>query len=117
MNAWSRLIFATLALVGVGVHAEPLDVIDQIRALPAPSVRMERVDAAALAAFDAALVFSTKYEPPYEFLPRLPFWDSLQQRYLDHHSDVEPAVATAILGGRLGRYFRLAYHAPARRNF
>jgi Dolichyl-phosphate-mannose-protein mannosyltransferase len=51
--------------------------------------------------FDAALLFSTKYEPPYRLLPRLRFWESIQHEYFDEHYDLEPAVAAQILDGRV----------------
>jgi hypothetical protein len=51
--------------------------------------------------FDAALIFSTKYEPPYHFLARLPFWDAIQEKYFGERNNVEPAIAAQILGGRI----------------
>jgi len=51
--------------------------------------------------YEAALVFSTKYEPPYGFLLRLPYWQKLQQRYFDYHRDLPPAAAAQILGGHI----------------
>jgi 4-amino-4-deoxy-L-arabinose transferase-like glycosyltransferase len=51
--------------------------------------------------YDMALLFSTKYEPSGGFLIRLPFWETLQKRYFDYHTDVPPALAAEMLGGRI----------------
>src|ERR1044072_3363009 len=55
MSRWSRSLFAALAFVGFAVHAEQANVIEELRVLPAPSERIKQVDAAARAAFDAAV--------------------------------------------------------------
>lgn len=86
MSRWSRSILAVLALVGVAVHAEPVNVIDELRALPAPSVRMKEVDAAARAAFDAALADYDKHieQNPYDIVDRLGrcrFMDQFVENY------------------------------------
>jgi hypothetical protein len=61
-------------------------------------------------AFDVAFVFSTKYEPPHNFLnhPRWPIlarlwqrWEYIQERYFDYHRDLPPEVIAQILGGRI----------------
>jgi hypothetical protein len=51
--------------------------------------------------YDMAMIFSTKYEPASGFLIRLPFWEALQKRYFDYHSDVPPAFAAEMLQGRI----------------
>jgi membrane protease YdiL (CAAX protease family) len=68
-----RSIVAVLAFTGIGVHAEPVNIIDELRALPAPSVRMKEIDAASRAAFDAALAeYDRQIEQnPHDILDRL----------------------------------------------
>jgi hypothetical protein len=51
--------------------------------------------------FDAALLFSSKYQPPYRLLPRLGFWEAIQRKYFDQHDDLEPEAAAQILQGRV----------------
>jgi hypothetical protein len=51
--------------------------------------------------FDMALVFSTKYEPPYPLLGRWHLWQEWKTRFFGYHRDVPPAAAAQILGGRL----------------
>ncbi len=51
--------------------------------------------------YDMVMIFSTKYEPAGGFLIRLPFWETLQKRYFDYHSDVPPAFAAEMLQGRI----------------
>jgi hypothetical protein len=61
-------------------------------------------------AFDVAFVFSTKYEPPRNFLnrPRWPIiarlwqmWEYIQERYFDFHRDLPPEIVAQMLGGRI----------------
>jgi hypothetical protein len=54
--------------------------------------------------FEAALVFSTKYEPPDTLLEqwtlrRWPKWEELKTRFFGFHRDLPPAAAAQILGG------------------
>jgi hypothetical protein len=60
--------------------------------------------------FDVAFVFSTKYDPPRNFLnqPRWPIfarlwqmWEYIQERYFDFHRDLPPEVIAQMLGGRI----------------
>lgn len=51
--------------------------------------------------FQAALVFSTKYEPQPLFTALRPEWDRLKERFFDYHRDVDPAAAAAMLQGRV----------------
>jgi 4-amino-4-deoxy-L-arabinose transferase-like glycosyltransferase len=51
--------------------------------------------------YDAAFLFNTKYEPSSGFLIRFPFWEKLQRRYFDYHSDVPPTFAAEMLQGRI----------------
>jgi hypothetical protein len=53
-------------------------------------------------AFDYALVFSTKYEPPGKF--HSDWWEKLQTKYFDYHRDASPWEAAAILGGKIVDY-------------
>ena len=51
-------------------------------------------------AYDVALVFSTKYEPPRRLsVPR--FWQRAQERWFGYHRDAQPLEAAQILGGRV----------------
>ena len=73
MSCCWRLMFAALALAGIGAHAGPINVVDELRTLPAPTVRMKEIDAAARAAFDTALAeYDRQVEQnPYDIVDRL----------------------------------------------
>jgi uncharacterized protein len=73
VSRWSHSILAALAFVGFAAHAEPGNVIDELRPFPAPTVRMQQVDAAARAAFDAAVAEYDKQveQNPYDVVDRL----------------------------------------------
>jgi membrane protease YdiL (CAAX protease family) len=73
VNRWWYSIFVALALLGFVVQADTVDVIDELRALPAPSVRMKQIDAAARTAFDTALAEYDKQieQNPYDIVDRL----------------------------------------------
>ncbi len=51
--------------------------------------------------FQAALVFSTKYEPPHPVLERWNTWTRLKQRFFGYHRDIPPAFAEKVLGGNI----------------
>jgi hypothetical protein len=51
--------------------------------------------------FEAALVFSTKYEPPHPLLDRWSAWNRLKARFFGFHRDLPPRAAAQILGGRI----------------
>jgi hypothetical protein len=51
--------------------------------------------------FEAALVFSTKYQPPHPLLDRWQTWMDLKRRFFGFHLDLPPAAATQILGGHI----------------
>lgn len=52
--------------------------------------------------FDAALVFSTKYEPAHSLLlDRWRISEALKQRFFGFHRDLPPEAAARILGGRV----------------
>jgi hypothetical protein len=53
------------------------------------------------ASFDAALVFSTKYEPRHPLLDRWALWMEWKTRFFGYHRDVPPAAAAQLLGGRI----------------
>ena len=81
----------------LGYVAKPLPVVS-IENFSAEQIMLAR-DVANT--YDTAFLFSTKYEPGGGFLIRLPFWESLQKRYFDYHSDVPPAFASEMLQGRI----------------
>jgi Dolichyl-phosphate-mannose-protein mannosyltransferase len=51
--------------------------------------------------FDAALVFSTKYEPPNPLFDRWHTWTNWKRRFFGFHRDVPPLFAARILNGRV----------------
>jgi hypothetical protein len=51
--------------------------------------------------FGAALVFSTKYEPPRPLLDRWKTWVDLKRRFFAFHRDLPPAAVARILNGRV----------------
>jgi len=51
--------------------------------------------------FDAALVFSTKYEPAHPLLDRWKTWTDLKSRFFGFHRDLPPAAVARILGGQV----------------
>jgi hypothetical protein len=55
----------------------------------------------ARSAFEVALVFSTKYEPPHPWLEHWPAWQQWKTRFFGYHRDLSPAAAAEILGGKL----------------
>jgi hypothetical protein len=55
----------------------------------------------ARSAFDVALLFSTKYEPPHPWFEHWREWQSWKIRFFGYHRDVPPAAAAEILGGKL----------------
>jgi len=59
------------------------------------------VAAEARSAFDVALLFSTKYEPPHPWFEHWRAWQSWKMRFFGYHRDVPPAAAAEILGGKV----------------
>jgi len=51
--------------------------------------------------FDAAFLFSTKYEPRRSLLADWRWWRNVKQRYFGYHEDVDPDSAARALGGRV----------------
>lgn len=56
--------------------------------------------AAAQGQFDWVYLFSTKYEPP-RLLIHWRFWEAIQRKFFDYHTDLPPQVAARILGGKI----------------
>jgi hypothetical protein len=50
-------------------------------------------------AYDVALLFSTKYDPPNSIAERWSPWEKYKLRFFDYHRDLPPAVAARILSG------------------
>lgn len=57
--------------------------------------------AQARSAFDVALVFSTKYEPPHPWFEHWRAWQSWKARFFGYHRDLPPTAAAEIIGGKL----------------
>jgi len=57
--------------------------------------------AEARSAFEVALLFSTKYEPPHPWFEHWRAWQSWKTRFFGYHRDLPAAAATEILGGKL----------------
>ena len=55
----------------------------------------------ARSAFEVALIFSTKYEPPHPWFEQWPAWRQWKTRFFGYHRDLPPAAAAEILGGKL----------------
>jgi hypothetical protein len=51
--------------------------------------------------FDAALLFSTKYEPAARVLGDWPAWDRIKARFFAYHRDLPPEAVAELLGGRI----------------
>ncbi len=75
---------------------------------PVPVMRIENFSAEQILAvrntplsYEAALVFSTKYEPISGYAIRLSRWDALLTRYFNYHRDLPPEVVAQMLGGRV----------------
>ena len=51
--------------------------------------------------FDAALIFSTKYEPAHPLLENWVAWQRLKIRFFGYHRDLPPAAVAEIVGGRI----------------
>jgi hypothetical protein len=49
--------------------------------------------------YQVAYLFSTKYDRPSWFDSKL--WTTLNRRYFDYHTDVDPETAAAFLGGSI----------------
>jgi hypothetical protein len=49
--------------------------------------------------FDAALLFSTKYEAAKPLLGEWPAWERIKTRFFGYHRDLPPQAAAELLGG------------------
>ncbi len=74
---------------------------------PVPVVRIQNftaeqmtLAAAAQGQYDWVYLFSTKYEPP-RLLIHSRFWQRMQERFFDDHTDLSPEVAARMVGGRI----------------
>jgi len=74
---------------------------------PIPVVRLENftgeqmtLAAAAQGQYDWVYLFSTKYEPP-RLLIHSAFWERIQRRFFDYHTDLPPEIAARMIGGRI----------------
>ena len=81
----------------LGYLAQPIKIV-RIEDFAAEQV-MSAVDSRAR--FEAALVFSTKYEPPNPWFERWQSWQRWKAQFFGYHRDVPPAAAAKILGGRI----------------
>ncbi len=51
--------------------------------------------------FDAAMIFSTKYDPPHSWFKRFKKWQEWKAQFFGYHRDTPPAAAAQILGGKI----------------
>lgn len=51
--------------------------------------------------YDAAFLFSTKYEPAHPLLENWSWWQNVKMRYFGFHQDVPPEAVSKVLGGRI----------------
>lgn len=75
---------------------------------PVPVMRVENFSAQQMLAirntplsYEAALVFSTKYEPLSGYIIRLSRWDRVLARYFNYYRDLPPDVIAEMLGGKV----------------
>lgn len=59
------------------------------------------VASAARKRIDVAFVFSTKYQPPHEFLTNWAAWQRMKERFFAYHRDLPPEEIAQRLGGRI----------------
>jgi hypothetical protein len=74
-----------------------------LRVIRAEDFSTQEILAAAQAEtlFDAAFLFSTKYEPEHPLLAGWGWWRSVKERYFGYHKDLPPAAVSNILGGHI----------------
>lgn len=51
--------------------------------------------------YDVVVVFNTKYEPPRNIFSRFAWWNRIQERFFDYHTDLRPREIAEALGGRV----------------
>ena len=80
----------------LGYVARPL------RVVPGENFARQYAEGAAKAGrnYDVVLTFSTKYQPSFNLLNRLPAWESLETRFFGYHREVTPGEAARIFQGK-----------------
>jgi hypothetical protein len=81
----------------LGYVVRPFHVL-RIEDFTAPQVELARL---ARGHFNAALVFSTKYEPPHPLLEDWAVWQRIKEKYFGYHRDLPPEEIAQRLGGRI----------------
>ncbi len=76
----------------LGYVRQPLAVV------PVENFSRAQLNRAKPAAFDYALLFSTKYEPGWHLGG---WWEDVHIRYFDYHRDLSAEEAAALLGGKI----------------
>ncbi len=51
--------------------------------------------------YDVVVAFSTKYDPPSGWVNRLGWWNRMQEKYFDYHSDLRPQLIATMLQGHI----------------
>lgn len=51
--------------------------------------------------YDVVVAFNTKYEPPRNIFNRFAWWNRIQERYFDYHSDMRPEEIAQMLEGQI----------------
>jgi hypothetical protein len=71
--------------------------------VPVENFSRRHVDRAAAGErnYDVVLAFSTKYQPSFNLLNRLPAWENLESRFFGYHRDVTPEEAARIFQGNV----------------
>jgi len=74
-----------------------------LRVVPVENFSRRHVDRAAAGErnYDVVLAFSTKQQPSFNLLHRLPAWESLESRFFGYHRDVTPDEAARIFQGKV----------------
>ncbi len=80
----------------LGYVSQPLRVV--------PVENFSRLHAGAAAAqrnHSLVLAFSTKYQPSFDLLSRLPAWERLESRFFGYHRDLTPEEAARVFQGKI----------------
>ncbi|MGH9509754.1 MAG: glycosyltransferase [Terriglobales bacterium] len=51
--------------------------------------------------YDLVLAFSTKYQPSFNLLNRVPMWEEMESRFFGYHRDVTPDEAARLFRGKV----------------
>jgi hypothetical protein len=81
----------------LGYVARPFHVL-RIEDFTAPQVALASL---AQERFDAALVFSTKYQPAHPLLENWTWWQRIKERFFGYHRDLSPDEIARRLGGTI----------------